>query len=97
MMPIHWGLFDLALHAWRQPIRAVAGAGGGEGDSGLVSGAGEAYGGCGGGGGSVGLVAVICSFLIRQWFFYFRIALAELIDLDRDAEFGFVLTGSSLP
>ena len=20
MMPIHWGLFDLALHAWRQPI-----------------------------------------------------------------------------
>ena len=20
LMPIHWGLFDLALHAWRQPI-----------------------------------------------------------------------------
>jgi len=57
----------------------VAGTGGGEGDSGLVSGAGEADGGCSGGGGSVGLVAIICSFLIRQWFFYFRIALAELI------------------
>jgi L-ascorbate metabolism protein UlaG (beta-lactamase superfamily) len=23
MMPIHWGLFDLALHAWRQPIRRI--------------------------------------------------------------------------
>jgi L-ascorbate metabolism protein UlaG (beta-lactamase superfamily) len=23
MMPIHWGLFDLALHAWRQPIERV--------------------------------------------------------------------------
>ncbi len=23
MMPIHWGLFDLALHAWRQPIARV--------------------------------------------------------------------------
>jgi L-ascorbate metabolism protein UlaG (beta-lactamase superfamily) len=23
MMPIHWGLFDLALHAWRQPITRV--------------------------------------------------------------------------
>jgi L-ascorbate metabolism protein UlaG (beta-lactamase superfamily) len=23
MMPIHWGLFDLALHAWRQPIKRV--------------------------------------------------------------------------
>ena len=22
-MPIHWGLFDLALHAWRQPIERV--------------------------------------------------------------------------
>jgi L-ascorbate metabolism protein UlaG (beta-lactamase superfamily) len=23
MMPIHWGLFDLALHAWRQPITQI--------------------------------------------------------------------------
>ena len=23
MMPIHWGLFDLALHGWRQPIARV--------------------------------------------------------------------------
>lgn len=23
LMPIHWGLFDLALHAWDQPIRRV--------------------------------------------------------------------------
>jgi L-ascorbate metabolism protein UlaG (beta-lactamase superfamily) len=23
MMPIHWGLFSLALHAWRQPIERV--------------------------------------------------------------------------
>ncbi len=23
LMPIHWGLFDLALHDWRQPIEAV--------------------------------------------------------------------------
>jgi L-ascorbate metabolism protein UlaG (beta-lactamase superfamily) len=23
MMPIHWGLFDLALHAWRQPIQRI--------------------------------------------------------------------------
>jgi hypothetical protein len=23
MMPIHWGLFNLALHAWRQPIERV--------------------------------------------------------------------------
>ena len=23
MMPIHWGLFDLALHPWRQPIERV--------------------------------------------------------------------------
>jgi L-ascorbate metabolism protein UlaG (beta-lactamase superfamily) len=23
MMPIHWGLFDLALHAWRQPIERM--------------------------------------------------------------------------
>lgn len=22
-MPIHWGLFDLALHAWRQPIKRI--------------------------------------------------------------------------
>ncbi len=29
LMPIHWGLFDLALHGWRQPIeRLYAGAGG---------------------------------------------------------------------
>jgi L-ascorbate metabolism protein UlaG (beta-lactamase superfamily) len=25
MMPIHWGLFNLALHAWRQPIERVFG------------------------------------------------------------------------
>lgn len=23
MMPIHWGLFDLALHGWRQPIQTL--------------------------------------------------------------------------
>jgi L-ascorbate metabolism protein UlaG (beta-lactamase superfamily) len=23
MMPIHWGLFDLALHAWRQPMEVM--------------------------------------------------------------------------
>jgi L-ascorbate metabolism protein UlaG (beta-lactamase superfamily) len=23
-MPIHWGLFDLALHPWQQPIESVA-------------------------------------------------------------------------
>ena len=23
MMPIHWGLFDLALHAWRQPMELM--------------------------------------------------------------------------
>jgi hypothetical protein len=22
-MPIHWGLFDLALHAWMKPIESV--------------------------------------------------------------------------
>jgi L-ascorbate metabolism protein UlaG (beta-lactamase superfamily) len=25
LMPIHWGLFDLALHAWRQPIEHIFG------------------------------------------------------------------------
>ena len=24
LMPIHWGLFDLALHAWRQPIQRLS-------------------------------------------------------------------------
>jgi L-ascorbate metabolism protein UlaG (beta-lactamase superfamily) len=23
LMPIHWGLFDLALHGWRQPIKEI--------------------------------------------------------------------------
>jgi L-ascorbate metabolism protein UlaG (beta-lactamase superfamily) len=23
LMPIHWGLFDLALHGWREPIERV--------------------------------------------------------------------------
>ena len=23
LMPIHWGLFDLALHAWKQPIERI--------------------------------------------------------------------------
>jgi L-ascorbate metabolism protein UlaG (beta-lactamase superfamily) len=23
LMPIHWGLFDLALHGWRQPIERM--------------------------------------------------------------------------
>ena len=23
LMPVHWGLFDLALHAWRQPIERI--------------------------------------------------------------------------
>jgi L-ascorbate metabolism protein UlaG (beta-lactamase superfamily) len=25
LMPIHWGLFDLALHPWRQPIESIFG------------------------------------------------------------------------
>lgn len=25
LMPIHWGLFDLALHAWQQPIESIVG------------------------------------------------------------------------
>lgn len=25
LMPIHWGLFNLALHAWRQPIEHISG------------------------------------------------------------------------
>ena len=25
LMPIHWGLFDLALHGWRQPIERITG------------------------------------------------------------------------
>jgi L-ascorbate metabolism protein UlaG (beta-lactamase superfamily) len=28
MMPIHWGLFDLALHAWRQPMERLLEAAG---------------------------------------------------------------------
>jgi hypothetical protein len=24
LMPIHWGLFDLALHPWLQPIETVS-------------------------------------------------------------------------
>ena len=28
LMPIHWGLFDLALHHWRQPIEAIWPVGG---------------------------------------------------------------------
>jgi L-ascorbate metabolism protein UlaG (beta-lactamase superfamily) len=28
LMPIHWGLFDLALHAWRQPIERIFAAAG---------------------------------------------------------------------
>jgi hypothetical protein len=23
LMPIHWGLFNLALHAWRQPVERI--------------------------------------------------------------------------
>jgi hypothetical protein len=23
LMPIHWGLFDLALHSWKQPIERI--------------------------------------------------------------------------
>ena len=23
LMPIHWGLFDLALHHWRQPVEKI--------------------------------------------------------------------------
>lgn len=26
LMPIHWGLFDLALHHWQQPIRSIVAA-----------------------------------------------------------------------
>ena len=26
MMPIHWGLFNLALHAWDQPIKRLSAA-----------------------------------------------------------------------
>ena len=25
MMPVHWGLFDLGLHGWRQPIERLLG------------------------------------------------------------------------
>ena len=25
LMPIHWGLFDLALHGWRQPMDRMLG------------------------------------------------------------------------
>ncbi len=25
LMPVHWGLFNLALHAWRQPIERISG------------------------------------------------------------------------
>ena len=28
LMPIHWGLFDLALHGWRQPMESVWGVAG---------------------------------------------------------------------
>jgi L-ascorbate metabolism protein UlaG (beta-lactamase superfamily) len=28
LMPIHWGLFNLALHAWRQPIETISGIAG---------------------------------------------------------------------
>jgi L-ascorbate metabolism protein UlaG (beta-lactamase superfamily) len=28
LMPIHWGLFDLALHHWRQPIESIWSVGG---------------------------------------------------------------------
>ena len=28
LMPIHWGLFDLALHHWRQPVESVWGVAG---------------------------------------------------------------------
>jgi L-ascorbate metabolism protein UlaG (beta-lactamase superfamily) len=31
LMPIHWGLFDLALHAWRQPIKRLTELAGAEG------------------------------------------------------------------
>ena len=24
LMPIHWGLFDLALHPWKQPIEQIS-------------------------------------------------------------------------
>jgi hypothetical protein len=26
LMPIHWGLFDLALHSWKQPIENITAA-----------------------------------------------------------------------
>ena len=55
LMPIHWGLFDLGLHPWKEPIEGVIGVGGVEA---LVAGAGDAVrGGCGAGD-SVGVVAV---------------------------------------
>ena len=59
MMPIHWGLFDLALHAWRQPIERLLELAGEKEIKAVGSGAGAAYGGGGGGGGQVGLVAVM--------------------------------------
>ena len=59
MMPIHWGLFDLALHAWRQPMERLLELAGEKGIQAVGSGAGAAYGGGGGGGGAVGLVAVM--------------------------------------
>ena len=54
MMPVHWGLFDLGLHAWRQPMERVAELG----PLMFQPEPGGAYGVCGGGGGEIGLVAV---------------------------------------
>ena len=31
LMPVHWGLFNLALHAWQQPIQRITKIADGEG------------------------------------------------------------------
>ncbi len=58
MMPIHWGLFDLALHAWRQPIQRLLEIAEQQGNCVVGSGAGASDGGRVWSGGSIGLVAL---------------------------------------
>ena len=42
LMPIHWGLFNLALHAWRAPMAELDGTGEGDGGAAVVAGTGAA-------------------------------------------------------